>query len=72
MQRFLDRHAERILGVLCGFDRVLFRGSLRMICHLGGMNKFLWQHSILNKDFGKFAESISERVKTHAKQYADQ
>jgi len=71
MQRFLDRHKDRILGVLCGFDRVLFRGTLRMISHLRGMNMFLSHHSILYKDFGKFAERVSERVKTHAKQYAD-
>jgi|WetSurMetagenome_2_1015567.scaffolds.fasta_scaffold130718_1 hypothetical protein len=71
MQRFMDRHAERIVGVLCGLDRILFRGSLRMICHLRGMNMFLSCHSILNKDFGQFAERISDRVKTHAKQYAE-
>lgn len=72
MQRFLDRHGDRILGVLTGFDRVLFRGSLLMISHLRGMNMFLSHHSILYKDFGKFAERISERVKAHAKRYAEQ
>jgi hypothetical protein len=70
MQRFLDRHGDRIVGVLSGFDRVLFRGTLRMISHLRGMNMFLSHHSILYKDFGKFAERISDRVKAHAKQYA--
>ena len=70
MQRFLDRHADRIVGVLCGLDRILFRGSLLMICHLRGMNMFLSCHSILNKDFGKFAQGISDRVKQHAREYA--
>ena len=71
MQRFLDRHADRIVGVLSGFDRVLFRGTLRMISHLRGMNMFLSHHSILHKEFGKFAERISSRVKARAKQYAE-
>jgi hypothetical protein len=71
MQRFLDRHGDRILGVLCGFDRVLFRGTLLMISHLRGMNMFLSHHSILNKEFGQFAERVSNRVKAHAKRYAD-
>ena len=31
MERFLERHKDRIIGVLSGFDRVLFRGSLRAI-----------------------------------------
>jgi len=72
MQRFLDRHRDRILGVLCGFDRVLFRGTLRMISHQRGMEMFLSHHSILYKDFGKFAERISDRVKARAKKYAEQ
>jgi len=71
MQCFLDRHADRIVGVLCGLDRILFRGSLLMICHLRGMNMFLSCHSILNKDFGKFAQGISDRVKQQAREYAD-
>ena len=41
MQRFLDGHADRLVGVLTGFDRVLFRGTLRMISNLRGMNMFL-------------------------------
>jgi hypothetical protein len=71
MQRFLDQHGDRILGVLCGLDRILFRGTLRMISHLRGMNMFLSHHSILFKDFGQFAQGISEKVKVHAKEYAD-
>jgi hypothetical protein len=31
MQTFLDRHREKIVGVLSGFDRVLFRGTLRSL-----------------------------------------
>jgi hypothetical protein len=29
MQRFLERHQDRIVGVVSGFDRLLFRGTLR-------------------------------------------
>ena len=37
MQRFLERHQDRIVGVLSGFDRLLFRGTLRSISYLTGI-----------------------------------
>jgi hypothetical protein len=71
MERFLVRHKDRVIGVLSGFDRVLFRGSLRSISYLSGMNKFLSSHGVLYKDFGRFAEGLSTRVKDHSKGVAE-
>ena len=31
MKRFLERYDDRIEGILSGFDRVVFRGSLTSI-----------------------------------------
>ena len=36
MKRFLERHNGRITGTLSGFDRVLFRGTLRSMLMLAG------------------------------------
>ena len=36
MQRFLERHKEHIVGTLKGFDRGLFRGTLRSIGYVQG------------------------------------
>ena len=72
MQRFLERHREQVVGVLSGFDRVLFRGTLRSLAYAAGFDKFLTAHGVLYKDFGKFAERLSMRVKAHAKQIAEQ
>jgi hypothetical protein len=72
MERFLERHRGRITGVLSGFDRVLFRGSLRSMSYLSGMDKFLSSHSVLYKDFGRFAESLSTRIKEHSKAVAEE
>ena len=41
MERFFERYQDRIVGVLSGFDRLLFRGILRSICHVEGMDRFL-------------------------------
>ena len=66
MERFFERHQSRIVGVLSGFDRVLFRGTLRSICHLTGMDMFLSSQKVLYKDFGTYVNQLSEQLKDHA------
>jgi hypothetical protein len=72
MERFVTRHRDRIVGILSGFDRVLFRGTLRSISFLEGMDKFLSSQRVLYKDFGPFVERISAGVKAHATALAQQ
>jgi hypothetical protein len=67
MKRFLERHEGRITGTLSGFDRVLFRGTLRSIAHVKGLEVFLYSHHVLFKDFGAYAESLSQRIIEQAK-----
>jgi hypothetical protein len=50
MERFLKQHEGRIKGVLSGFDRVLFRGTLRSISYRSGMGKFLTTQHMLMKN----------------------
>jgi hypothetical protein len=71
MERFLERHAGRIVGVLSGFDRVLFRGTLRSISHLTGMDMFLSSQRVLYKDFGAYVNKLSEQLKHHAAAVAE-
>jgi hypothetical protein len=70
MQTFLDRHREKIVGVLSGFDRLLFRGTLRCLEYRKGWEAFLLIHRVLLKDFCAFAQRLSEEVKEHAKAFA--
>ena len=70
MQRFLDQHKERIVGVLSGFDRVLLRGTLRCLEYQDGIEAFLATHRVLLKNFGKYAQGLSEEVKQHAHEFA--
>ena len=72
MQRFLDHHDENILGVLTGFDRIVFRGTLRNLSYVDGMGQFLGHHGIRYTEFGDFAEGITDRLRSHARQYAKQ
>jgi hypothetical protein len=72
MERFLERHQGRVIGVLSGFDRVLFRGTLLSLSHLNGLEAFLATHRILYKDFGGFCLRLSGEIKEHARAWAAQ
>ena len=67
MKRFLERHHGRVTGTLSGFDRVLFRGTLRSIAYVSGLEVFLYSQHVLFKDFGRYAESLSQRIIEQAK-----
>ncbi len=71
MERFLKRHEGRIKGIISGFDRILFKGSLRSISSLRMMNIYLFSQHILYRDFGTWAQGLSDRIKQHAKAYAE-
>jgi len=72
MERFLERHHSRVTGVLTGFDRVLFRGTLRSISYLDGLQGFLKYHGILYKDFGRVAQDLSQSLKDRAMKIVEQ
>jgi hypothetical protein len=70
MERFLKRHEDRIEGIISGFDRILFRGSLRSISRSAGIELWIASQGILMKDFRSFAITLSERITDHAKAFA--
>jgi hypothetical protein len=70
MERFVTRHSDRIVAILSGFDRLLFRGTLRSIAYVKGLDIFLSSHRVLYKDFGRWAEGVSDQLKAHAEALA--
>jgi hypothetical protein len=70
MERFLKRHEGRIKGIISGFDRVLFRGTLRSIAYSEGIEKWLWSEGVRLTEFAPFAERVSTRLKENAKAIA--
>lgn len=72
MKRFIARHADKILGVLSGFDRLVFRGTLRRIAYVDGLGKFLNWRGVLLKDFGAFAETMTARIRAASEAEARQ
>ena len=63
MHQFIAKHQDQITGTLSGFDRLVFRGTLRSIAHAEGMRGYLWANQVLLKDFGAHVEQVSRRLK---------
>ena len=63
MRDFIARHKERIIGTLSGFDRLVFRGTLRSIAYPEGMQSYLRSNGILLKEFGPHVERVSAEIK---------
>jgi len=72
MDTFIQRHQQDVIGVLSGFDRMRFRGTLRSICYGEGVDRFLGAVGVKYRDFKDFALGLSERLVTHARQVAEQ
>src|ERR1700730_7596931 len=74
MQQFIEKYHDQIMGVVAGFDRLVFRGSLRRLNYgrwddqlkamvAIGMEQYLWQNKILFKDYLQYMKRASERLK---------
>jgi|SRR5271157_6395198 len=64
MEQFIAKYRDQIQGVLSGFDRLIFRGSLRRLNYghwdrnleaqvAEGMEQYLWTNKILFKDYAR-------------------
>jgi len=70
MEHFVKRHEGRIKGIISGFDRILFRGTIPSINYREGMERWLWSQGVPLKEFAPFAEKLSRRLKEHAEAIA--
>jgi hypothetical protein len=62
MERFIEKHADAVIGTLSGMDRWVLRGTLRPLSHVGGMMSYLWAAKVRLKDFGDHALRLSKRL----------
>jgi hypothetical protein len=70
MQEFITRHADCIHGTLTGFDRLIFRGTLRAISYPDGLLKYLNMNGIRLTQFDDFAQRCTRRLVEHIEQFA--
>jgi hypothetical protein len=72
MDAFIQRHQQDVIGVLSGFDRMRFRGTLRSISYAKGLDRFLGAVSVRYQDFKEYVLGLSQRVVDHGEQVARQ
>jgi hypothetical protein len=64
MNAFVQQHAKSVMGIIRGWDRLRFRGTVRMLANLTGMNDFLsYTHHKL-KDFAEYTKEVSRQVRS--------
>jgi hypothetical protein len=62
MKAFLDKFGQVVRGVLSGFDRLLFRGTLRNLAYPLGLQNYLWANRVPFKDFKEHSELVTSRL----------
>ena len=70
MDSFVTRHADSVTGTLSGFDRLLFRGTLRMIATVKGLMSYLWSFQVLLKNFGDWSQNLTDQIRAASEQVA--
>jgi hypothetical protein len=62
MERFRQRFALLIAGILSGFDRLVFKGRLCGLYWPEGMNCLLHANHVSHKEFKQYAKAVTARV----------
>jgi hypothetical protein len=63
MEQFLSKHARAVIGALSGFDRLVFRGTLRFLAHHTGMVGYLWSMGVRLQQIAAHAEEPTRRLR---------
>ncbi len=72
MNPFVERHRDKISGVLSCFDRVVITGTLPDIGYAGAMAGYLSYHKIRLFDYPRWAEPLRDELRNHAEQLASE
>jgi hypothetical protein len=66
----LERYADKIVGVLGCFDRLVLSGTLTAMAHPGAMAAVLQRKHIRCFDLGQYLEPLREQVRQNAEAIA--
>jgi hypothetical protein len=63
VQQFVAKHAENVIGTLSGFDRLVFRGTMRALFSRSGLMSYLWAVQVRLTEFAPHALKLTARLK---------
>ena len=70
MMDFVRKLADRVIGVLSGFDRLLFRGMLRSVVDARGLNGYLYGAGVPMANFKEHAKEVTQRLQEESLRHA--
>jgi len=70
MMDFVRKLADRVIGVLSGFDRLLFRGMLRSVIDARGLNGYLYGAGVPMAKFKEHAKEVTQRLQEESLRHA--
>lgn len=70
MESFLRQYGSKIKGVLSGFDRLRFSGTMRILANTKGLYRFLSHQSVLLKNFKEWAKGRTDTVLSSTEELA--
>jgi hypothetical protein len=62
MQQFIKRHQKDIHGVLSGLDRIRFRGTIRWLGSVRGVETFMWERKVRLTQFTAWAKGLTNQI----------
>jgi len=72
MNTFIQKYQPQINGTLSGWDRIVFRGTIRTLAYIKGMASYLQRIGCLLKDFGEHVEAKTATLIEQSLQRAEQ
>lgn len=64
MNGFVQRHRDSVMGMLSGFDRLRFRGTLRWLCYAAGLGRHMSAIGVRLTQFKEYTQRITAQVKS--------
>ena len=61
--KLMELYKNKIMGAIKGLDRIRFRGTIRWLANDAGMKVYLAHSHVLLKDFARWANNITLRVR---------
>lgn len=72
MNTFVQKFAGIVKGIITGFDRIVFKGSILPLMHEKGVMNFCHSHGILNKNYKPWMLSQTDKLVSDAERYAEE
>jgi hypothetical protein len=71
LNAFVTQHQSQVSGLLSGFDRLRFKGSLPQLDCPRTLEAYLAVKKVLHKDFKEFALDLTQRIKAASQRIAE-